>query len=85
LIQCESGGVNISRADTGGIFSDGILQYHRGRLNTMASGTWESFSAASHITGSPLIPADAIAQTDWAINHGLLSHWSCAHILHLVK
>jgi hypothetical protein len=59
-----------------------ILQFHRGPLNTMQSSTWESFSEASGITGSPLIPADAIRMTDWATNHGLLSHWTCAHILH---
>ena len=85
LIQCESGGVNISRPDTGGIFSDGILQFHRGAKNTMEGGTWESFSATSGITGSPIIPADAIKMADWAISHNLLSHWTCAHILKLVK
>jgi hypothetical protein len=50
----------------------------------MQSSTWQAFSKASGITGSPLIPADAIRMTDWAIDHGLLGHWSCAHILHLV-
>jgi hypothetical protein len=84
LIQCESQGVNISRPDSDGIFSDGILQFHRGPLDTMQSSTWQAFSKASGITGSPLIPADAIRMTDWAIDHGLLGHWSCAHILHLV-
>ena len=30
LIQCESGGQNISLPDTDGITADGILQFHRG-------------------------------------------------------
>jgi hypothetical protein len=84
LIQCESQGVNISRPDSDGIISDGILQFHRGPKNTLASSTWEAFSKASGITGSPIIPADAIRMADWAISHGLLSHWTCARILHLI-
>jgi hypothetical protein len=83
LIQCESSGVNISRVDSGRIFSDGILQFHRGPLNTMVSSTWESFSKASHISGSPIVPADAIKMTDWALSHNLGSHWTCYRKLHL--
>lgn len=83
LIQCESQGVNISRPDSDGIYSDGILQFHRGPLDTMQSSTWQSFSRASGITGSPLIPADAIKQADWAISHGLGPHWTCWKIMHL--
>ena len=83
LIQCESQGVNISRPDSDGIISDGILQFHRGPLNTMQSSTWEFFSRASGITGSPIIPADAIRMADWSIDHGLLDHWTCAQILKL--
>jgi hypothetical protein len=41
-------------------------------------------SSLSGIQGSPIIPADAIQMTDWAINNGLLSHWSCARITHLI-
>lgn len=77
LIQCESGGVNISRPDSDGIMSDGILQFHRGPADTLAGGTWEDFSQASGITGSPRDPADAIRMTDWAISHGLGPHWTC--------
>lgn len=77
LIQCESGGVNISRPDSDGIMSDGILQFHRGPADTLAGGTWEDFSQASGITGSPKDPADAIRMTDWAISHGLGPHWTC--------
>jgi hypothetical protein len=83
LIQCESSGINISRPDNDGIVSDGILQFHRGPLNTMQSSTWEFFSKASGIAGSPIIPADAIRMTDWAIEHGLIHHWTCARILNL--
>jgi hypothetical protein len=85
LIQCESQGVNVSRPDSDGIGSDGILQFHRGPLNTLASSTWESFSKASGITGSPIFPADAIKLTDWAISHGLGPHWTCWHLTHLDK
>lgn len=66
LIQCESQGVNISRPDSDGIYSDGILQFHRGPLDTMQSSTWEDFSKSSGIVGSPIVPADAIKMADWA-------------------
>ena len=85
LISCESQGQNVSRPDSDGIYSDGILQFHRGPKDTLASSTWASFSASSGITGSPLIPEDAIRQADWAINHGLLSHWACARITGLIR
>jgi hypothetical protein len=80
LIQCESSGVNISRPDSDGIFSDGILQFHRGPKDTMQSSTWQFFSEASGIGGNPLIPSDAIQLADWAISHGLGPHWSCWRI-----
>jgi hypothetical protein len=77
LIQCESRGMNVSVPDSDGIISDGILQFHRGPADTMAGGTWEDFSRASGIRGSPKNPADAIKMTDWAIGHGLGPHWTC--------
>lgn len=77
LIQCESRGMNISRPDSDGIMSDGILQFHRGPTDTLARGTWEDFSQASGIRGSPKDPADSIRMTDWAISHGLGPHWTC--------
>lgn len=77
LIQCESRGRNVSRPDDDGIMSDGILQFHRGPTDTLARGTWEDFSQASGIKGSPKDPADAIRMTDWAISHGLGPHWTC--------
>lgn len=77
LIQCESSGRNVSRPDSDGIMSDGILQFHRGPADTLAGGTWEDFSQASGIRGSPKNPADAIRMTDWAISHGRGPHWTC--------
>lgn len=77
LIQCESGGQNISLPDTDGITSDGILQFHRGPDDTMSRGTWDDFSKASGISGSPTIPTDAIRMTDWAIDHDLGYRWTC--------
>jgi hypothetical protein len=77
LIQCESSGANVSLPDSDGITSDGILQFHRGPSDTMADGTWEDFSRASGIGGSPKKPADAIRMTDWALSHGLGPHWTC--------
>lgn len=77
LIQCESGGMNVSRPDSDGIISDGILQFHRGPADTLAGGTWEDFSQASGIRGSPRNPADAIRMTDWAISHGFGPRWTC--------
>jgi len=77
LIQCESGGQNVSKPDTDGITSDGILQFHRGPDDTMSRGTWEDFSKASGLGGSPRNPTDAIRMTDWAINHDLGYRWTC--------
>ena len=77
LIQCESSGRNVSRPDSDGIMSDGILQFHRGPADTLAGGTWEDFSQASGIRGSPKNPTDAIKMTDWAISHGRGPHWTC--------
>jgi hypothetical protein len=83
LIQCESRGMNISRPDADGIMSDGILQFHRGPTDSMAGGTWEDFSRASGITGSPKNPADAIRMTDWAISHGFGPRWACWRLQNL--
>jgi len=77
LIQCESGGQNISKPDTDGITSDGILQFHRGPDGTMSHGTWEDFSKWSGLGGSPRNPTDAIRMTDWAIDHDFGYRWTC--------
>lgn len=85
LIQCESSGRNISRPDSDGINSDGILQFHRGKHNTMDGGTLQDMSRRSGITGSPMIPEDAKRMSDWMIENGFLSRWTCAKILGLSR
>lgn len=77
LIACESGGQNVSLPDSDGITSDGILQFHRGPDDTMSGSTWEDFSKASGLTGSPRNPTDAIRMADWAISHDLGPRWTC--------
>ncbi len=77
LIECESGGRNISLPDSDGITSDGVLQFHRGPGDTLSNGTWEDFSRASGLRGSPRDPVEAIRMTDWAISHGLGPRWTC--------
>jgi hypothetical protein len=77
LIQCETGGRNISAPDSDGIISDGVLQFHRGPGDTLSNSTWEDFSRASGLTGSPRDPTEAIRMTDWAISHGLGPRWTC--------
>ncbi len=83
LIECESGGLNVSGPDSDGIISDGILQFHRGPGDTLARSTWQDFSRESGITGSPRDPADAIRMADWAISHGLGPRWTCWQLLGL--
>jgi hypothetical protein len=84
LIQCESQGVNISRPDSDGIMSDGILQFHRSSKSaSIGSGTWEWMESLSGLRGSPINPPDAIKMADWAISHGLGPHWTCWHLQHL--
>jgi hypothetical protein len=77
LITCESSGVNISRPDSNGLISWGVLQYN-------GTSTWADFSRVSGLSGSPINPPDAIRLRDWAIDHGFLGRWTCAKILHLV-
>ena len=86
LVKCESDGENVSRPDSDGIISDGILQFHRASStpDIAGSGTWSWMSKVSGIKGSPNNPRDAILMTDWAIDSGYLSHWSCARILKLL-
>ncbi len=48
LIQCESQGASISRPDSNGRMSDGILQFNRGPLDTLQISTWEFFSKGRH-------------------------------------
>lgn len=83
LIQCESQGQNVSRPDSNGRESDGLLQFNRGPSDIMGSGTWADMEARFDFYGSPIIPSDAIHMADMAISAGMLSRWSCARIEHL--
>jgi len=83
IVQCESGGVNISRPDSNGRISDDVAQFNRGRDGTIRSGTWGWKSKLSGIKGDPRYPDEAIHMLDWAISNGYLAHWSCARILGL--
>lgn len=83
LIACESSGVNISRPDSNGRISDGILQFNRGPSNVLGSGTWAHMSALSNIKGSPLIPGDAKRMADWMISAGYGPRWTCWRIIGL--
>jgi hypothetical protein len=85
LIACESQGTNISRPDKGDLYSDGILQFHRGASNVMGSGTWSDMEATFHFTGSPINPSDAVHMADLMISGGYLGRWTCAHLLGLVR
>jgi hypothetical protein len=86
LIQCESSGVNISRPDSDGTFSDGIFPVSRAsKSSPIGSGTWAWMEKLSGLKGSPIFPADAIRMTDWAIDLGLIGQRSCARILHLAS
>jgi hypothetical protein len=81
LISCESHGVNISRPDSDGTISDGILQFHRSSKNApVGSGTWAWMESLSGIKGIPTDPAAAIKMTDWAISKNLGPHWTCWRI-----
>jgi hypothetical protein len=57
--------------------SRGILQYQ--------DSTWTAFSRDSGITGNPMNPGTAVAMTIWALENGKIGHWSCAHLLRIVK
>jgi len=85
LIKCESNYQIVSRPDSDGIISDGILQFHRGKDDKIETGTWGEWSRESGIQGDPMNPEKAIEMADFAIDHGKLSHWSCAYITGLLK
>ena len=85
LIDCESAGLNVSGPDSDGLISDGILQFHRGPEDTLTRSTWEDFSKASGIAGSPMNPADAIRMADWAVSHGYGPRWTCWRIQNLSR
>lgn len=84
LISCESQGVNISRPDSDGLISDGVLQFHRDKSDVLGSGTWSDMEKRFDYYGSPIIPADAIKMADLMISAGFLGRWTCAHITGLL-
>ena len=71
LIPCESMGKPLNRVDTNGKMSYGILQFQ----------DWDEWERISGITGSPDNRADAIRMAEWAIQNGMINHWTCASIL----
>jgi hypothetical protein len=71
LIPCESMGQRLNRVDTNGKMSYGILQFQ----------DWDEWERISGITGSPDNRADSIRMAEWAIQNGMINHWTCAGIL----
>src|SRR5580658_1555987 len=74
LIPCESMGKPINRIDTNGKMSYGILQFQ----------DWGEWEQVSGITGDPDNRADAIRMAEWAIENGMINHWTCATILKIL-
>lgn len=74
LIPCESMGKPINRIDTNGKMSYGILQFQ----------DWDEWERVSGITGDPDNRADAIRMAEWAIENGMINHWTCATILKML-
>lgn len=71
LIPCESMGERLNRVDTNGKMSYGILQFQ----------DWDEWERTSGITGSPDNRADSIRMAEWAIQNGMINHWTCARVL----
>lgn len=71
LIPCESMGRTINRIDANGKMSYGILQFQ----------DWKEWEAASGLRGDPDNRQDAIRMGEWAIQNGMINHWTCAQIL----
>ena len=78
LIQCESQGLNISRTDSNGQMSWGILQFN-------GSSTWNEMEQRFNFYGDPRNPPDAIHMADMMISSGLIGRWTCARSLRLTK
>jgi hypothetical protein len=83
LIDCKSQGVNVSRPDSNGRISDGILQFNRGPSNKIGSGTWAEMAKRFGL-GSPINPPDAIKLADAMILGGFLGRWTRAHLARLL-
>jgi hypothetical protein len=78
LIECESRGRNISRADSNGQMSWGILQFN-------GVSTWNEMEQRFNFYGDPRNPPDAIHMADMMISRGLIGRWACARSLGLTK
>lgn len=78
LIQCESQGQNISRVDTNGQLSRGILQFN-------GTSTWNEMEHRFDFYGDPRNPSQAIHMADMMISNGLIGRWTCARSLGLTK
>ena len=74
LIPCESMGRPLNRLDTNGKMSYGILQFQ----------DWDEWQRISGITGNPDNRADAIRMAEWAIQNGMINHWTCASTLNIM-
>jgi hypothetical protein len=74
LIQCESQGRNISRTDSNGQMSWGILQFN-------GTSTWNEMEQRFNFYGDPRNPSDAIHMADMMISRGLIGRWACARSL----
>jgi hypothetical protein len=78
LIECESQGQNISRVDTNGQVSQGILQFN-------GTSTWNEMEHRFDFYGDPRNPTAAIHMADMMISSGLVGRWTCARSLGLTK
>jgi hypothetical protein len=78
LIQCESQGQNISRVDTNGQLSRGILQFN-------GTSTWNEMEHRFDFYGDPRNPSQAIHMADMMISNGFVGRWTCARSLGLTK
>jgi hypothetical protein len=78
LIECESQGQNISRVDSNGQISRGILQFN-------GTSTWNEMEQRFNFYGDPGNPPEAIHMADMMISSGLIGRWTCAHSLGLAK
>ncbi|HUJ32107.1 MAG TPA: hypothetical protein VLY23_12555 [Candidatus Acidoferrum sp.] len=74
LIPCESMGKAVDRIDSNGKMSYGILQFQ----------DWDEWQRVSGISGDPDNTADAIRMAEWAIENGMINHWTCASILKMI-
>lgn len=78
LIECESQGQNISRIDSNGQVSQGILQFN-------GTSTWNEMEQRFDFYGDPRNPSAAIHMADMMISSGLVGRWTCARSLGLTK